>query len=132
MPVHPTRVRHPSHSGLLVPDTSAHHPQNAGRQATYDRVLRPTIVRDGGHDASPTEKTLRASRTEHPGVIIGLRHTVSYDVNATPLKHAPNPLNILHIHAGNANATVDLAVTILNNLELKRDAVQTENDLPAQ
>nr|DAM57410.1 MAG TPA: hypothetical protein [Caudoviricetes sp.] len=29
-PVHPTGVRRPPHSWVLVPDTSAHHPQNIG------------------------------------------------------------------------------------------------------
>lgn len=58
--------------------------------------------------------------------------TVLYDVNTPLLQHATDLLNILHIHAGNANAAIDLAVTVLKNLELECDTVQTKNDFPAQ
>ena len=52
-------------------------------------------------------------------VIVGLCHAVSYDVNTILLQHAPNLLNILHIHTSNTNAALNLAVTVLNDLELK-------------
>lgn len=59
-------------------------------------------------------------------------HTVSYEVNTFLLQYALNRLNILLILAGNANVTLDLAVTVLENFELKRDSIQTENDVPAR
>lgn len=59
-------------------------------------------------------------------------HIISDDVNVMLLQYAPNLLNILHIHAGNADTALDLAITVLNNFKLKRDTVRTENDLPAQ
>lgn len=54
------------------------------------------------------------------------------DVNAILLQYTPNLLSILHIHASNTDTVLDFAVTVLNNFELKRDAIQTENDFPAQ
>ena len=59
-------------------------------------------------------------------------HTVSYEIDAFLLQYALNRLNILLILAGNANVTLDLAITILKNFELKRDSIQTENDVPAR
>lgn len=59
-------------------------------------------------------------------------HIVLDDVNTFLLQHAPNRLNILLVHAGNTNAAIDIAVTVLNDLELKRDTVQTKDDFPAQ
>lgn len=64
--------------------------------------------------------------------VISHCHTVSYEVNALLLQHALNRLNILLILAGNANVTLDHAVTVLKNFELKRDTVQTKNDFPTQ
>ena len=78
-------------------------------------------------DAMPAPQRRRVTR-----VAVHLCHAVSDDVNATLLQHTPNLLNIIHIHTGNTDATVELAVTVLNNFDLKRDAVQTKNDLPAQ
>lgn len=54
------------------------------------------------------------------------------EVNAFLLQYALNRLNILLILAGNTNVTLDLAVTVLKNFELKRDTIQTENDVPAR
>lgn len=65
-------------------------------------------------------------------VIVSLCRTVSHNVNTLLLQCTPDLFNLLLIHATNANATVDLAVTVLNNFELKRDTVQPENYLPAQ
>lgn len=64
--------------------------------------------------------------------VAGLCLTVSHNVNTTPLQCAPNLFNLLLIHTTNANATVDLAVNVLNNFELKRDTIQTKNDFPTQ
>lgn len=65
-------------------------------------------------------------------VVITPCRTISYDVNVVLLQHLPDLLNIIHIHTGNTNAAVDIAVTVLNNFKLKRNAVQTKNDFPAQ
>ena len=128
------------------------------RRGAYGRVPRTVRSRDRGHGASPMERPLpyecveveagrRAGTKPQEGkthfqsnlsswvnwyVIVGLCHTVSYDVNIVLLQYAPNLLNILHIHAGNTNTALDLTVAMLNNFEFKRDTVQTENDLPAQ
>lgn len=59
-------------------------------------------------------------------------HTALEDVNVILLQHAPNLLSILRIHTSNTNAALNLTVTVLNDFELKRDTVQTENNLPAQ
>jgi len=64
--------------------------------------------------------------------VAGLCHTVLDDVNTVLLQHAPNLLSFLRIHASNANTALDLAVTVLNNFELKRDALQPKNDFPTQ
>ncbi len=108
--------------------------------------------RNGGRDASPTEETLRTSKSGRPDSRLPIRaerstldswalpvepershcHTVSYEVNAVLFQYAPNLLNILHVHASNTNAALNFTVTVLNNFELKRDTVQPENDLPAQ
>lgn len=59
-------------------------------------------------------------------------HAISHNVNIILLQSAPNLLNLLLIHTTNTNAAVNLAVTILHNFKLKRDTVQTKNDVPAQ
>lgn len=59
-------------------------------------------------------------------------HTISYEVNAILLQYTPNLLDILHINAGDTDIALDLTITVLNNFDLKRDTVQTKNDLPAQ
>lgn len=64
--------------------------------------------------------------------VVSLCRTVSHNVNTVLLQCAPNLFNLLLIHTTNTNATVNLAVTVLNNFELKRDTVQPENYLPAQ
>ena len=52
-------------------------------------------------------------------VAVGHCHAISHNVNTVPLQCAPNLFNLLLIHTTNANATGDLAVTILHNFELK-------------
>ena len=64
--------------------------------------------------------------------VTGLCRTVSHNVNTVLLQHAPNLLSLLRVYASNTNATVHPADMVLNNFELKRDAVQPENDFPAQ
>lgn len=59
-------------------------------------------------------------------------HVISHNVNTVLLQYAPNLLNVLLIHAGNTNATVNPTVTVLHNFKLKRDAVQTKNDFPTR
>lgn len=65
-------------------------------------------------------------------VVISHCHTISYETNAFLLQYALNRLNIPLILAGNTNVTLDLAVTVLKNFDLKRDTIQTENDVPAR
>lgn len=98
---------------------------------------RPMRSRDGGCDASPMKETLRDSRSGRPNLYAPIQaeypcRTVLDDVNAILLQYTLNLLNILHIHASNTDTALDLTVTVLNDLKLKRDTVQTENDLPAQ
>lgn len=64
--------------------------------------------------------------------VVSLCHTVSHHVNTILLQCAPNLFNLPLIHTTNTNSTVDLAVTVLKNFELKRDTIQTENDVPAR
>ena len=59
-------------------------------------------------------------------------HAISHNVNTVLLQCAPNLFNLLLIHTSNANAAVDITITVLNNFELKRDTVQTKNDFPTQ
>ena len=120
---------------VLVCDVVSPLPRNTMKGGwatggTYGRILHPTQSQDRGCDASP----IQSNPSNQVGwrVVVSLCNTVSQNVNAALLQHATNLLNILHIHAGNADTNLDLAVTVLNNFELKRDAVQTENDLPAQ
>lgn len=140
-------MRRPSHYGVLVPDTSTHHPQNIGRIAAYGRTPRPVRSRNGGRDAVSSRRD-SPSTEERDAVtesyfqsnlshwtywyVAGLYCTVLYDVNVILFQYAPNLLNVLLIHTTNANATVDITITVLNNFELKRDTIQTKNYLPAQ
>lgn len=64
--------------------------------------------------------------------VAGLCRTVLYDVNTVLLQCAPNLLNLLLIYTTNANAAVNLTVTVLHNFKLKRDTIQAKNDFPAQ
>ena len=75
-----------------------------------------------------TVKTFQIGRIS----MSSLCRTVLDDVNTILLQHTTNLLNIIHIHASNTDTTLELAVTILNNFDLKRDTVQTEDDFPAQ
>ena len=88
------------------------------RTTTRQRTRRQSDRRD-----TPT--------LNEPGPQLTYR-TVSYDVNTVLLQHALNLPNIIRIHAGNTNAAVDIAITALKNFELKRDTIQTENNVPAQ
>lgn len=111
---------------MLVPDTSTHHPQNieeghtAASSIPYDHETE---------DAMPVQfnPTFHIRRID-----MSLCHTVLDDVNAILFQHAPNLLNILHIHTSNTDTTLEPTITMLNDFKLKRDTVQTENDLPAQ
>ena len=131
----------PSCSETSVTHT-AHHPQNTTKGGVR------WAMGDGLHvDASPAhaitrrgtrcQSEERAPQLTHTSgwtywYVTGLPHTISHNVNPPPLQYTPNLLNILHIYASNANAALNLAITVLNDFKLKRDTVQTENDLPAQ
>ena len=84
-------------------------------------------------NAIPAENNFRSDLSHWTyWYVANLCRTVSHNVNTPLLQCAPNLLNLLLIHTTNTNATVDLAVTVLHNFELKRDAVQAKNDFPAQ
>lgn len=100
------------------------------RRSTLDSHAPPprrdeTIGDGANRPLNPTSHVGRVSTAL-------LCRTISDDVNTFLLQHATNFLNIIHIHAGNTDAALELTVTVLNNFELKRDTVQPENDLPAQ
>lgn len=108
--VHPPEVRRPPHSRCWSATPSApprpeRHERRVevGRRRPYPPSVRS---RDGGYD--PTFHVGRVSMSP-------LSHTVLDDVNAVLLKHATNLLNIIHIHAGNTDATLELAVNVINN-----------------
>lgn len=105
--------------------------------------IPPRTSGDGPHAVAPSSRTITRQRTRCQSNRKGTPtlkergarltcHIVSYEVDTTLLQYAPNLLNIIHIHASNTNAALNLAVAVLNDFELKRDTVQTENDLPAQ
>lgn len=102
---------------LTVPRPAADHPEHAVERAGKRDTVTKTHFPIG------------------PFTLDGLAcryHVVSYQVNAIFFQHSPNLLDILHIRAGNADTTLDLAVTVLNNFDLKRDTIQAENDMPAR
>ena len=77
----------------LGPHTPPHHPRTprkAGRdEAAYGCIRRPVRSRDGGHDASHTEETIRASRNGHPALI---RPEESQEKESTPEpEHSAGP-----------------------------------------
>lgn len=84
---------------------------------------------------SPATRSRRAGTKPYgleTGLGAGRCRTVSHNVNTVLLQCAPNLFNLLLIHTTNANATVDITITVLNNFELKRDTVQAKNYLSAQ
>ena len=113
---------------------------SSARASTKQR----TQYQSGRKDApSLKERTPQLTHTDPPRptfraewmgwyVAAVLYRTVSYEVNVVLLQHAPNLLNILHIHASNTNVALELTVTVLNDFELKRDTVQPKNDFPPQ
>ena len=112
----------------LVHDVSPSPPPRTSGDGLHT-AASSTPCDHGAEDTTPVQQK-RLSEPQH--VVIDLCHTISYDVNALLLHYALNRLNILLILAGNTDVTLELAVIALKNLELKRDAVQTENDLPAR
>lgn len=129
----------PEENNARVDDESLHREveeAGAGVTATREPVPGPyatrVVERAGERDA--IAKIHFQSNLSHwtYWYIAGLCRTVSHNVNTVLLQRAPNLFNLLLIHTTNANATVNLAVTVLNNFEIKRDTVQTKNDFPAQ
>lgn len=51
--------------------------------------------------------------------VADLYRTISHNVNTVLLQSAPNLFNLLLIHTTNANATIDITITVLNNFQLK-------------
>lgn len=104
------------------------------RETLNDRpTLTTRVVKRARKRNAIAETHFRSDLSRWMGwYVAGLCHTVSHNVNTMLLQRAPNLLNLLLIHTTNANATVNLTVTVLNNFELKRDTVQPENYFPAQ
>lgn len=100
----------------------------------YDVVSQPRQnTTKGGRDDGPhtTASSIPCDHETEDATPIRC-HIVLDEVNASLLQYALNRLNIPHILAGNTNVTLDLAVTVLNDFELKRDAIQAENYMPAR
>lgn len=135
---HDSQTR-PKDSDTRIDDEPLHHEADrtsASVTITRRPMLGPhaTRVVERARERDAIAKTHFQSNLSHwtYWYVAGLCHTVSYDVNTMLLQCAPNLFNLLLIHATNANTTVNLAITVLNNFELKRDTVQTKNDFPAQ
>lgn len=115
---------------------SPHHPGMSGNGVHAVASAVPYVHETA--DTTPVQFSQTLQVQSNPSswvsqyVIVDLCRTTLDDVNTVLFQHAADLLNIIHIHAGNADTTFDLAVTVLNNFKLKRDAVQTKNDLPAQ
>lgn len=120
-------------------DDALHHKAH-GARTTVATARKPMpgphaarIVERAGKRDTVAETHFRSNLSSWVGrYVVNLCHTVSYDVNTVLLQHAPNLLSVPRINTSNANATVDITITVLNNFELKRDTVQTENDPPTQ
>ena len=125
-----------------VDDEPLHRDVEDSRAGTRATTTRGPVL--GAHAARVVERTRKrntVTKTHFRSdlshwadwyIVASPCHTVSYDVNAVLLQHTPNLLNILLIHAGNTNSTIDAADPVLNNFKLKRDAVHPKNYLPAQ
>ncbi len=124
----PSRKAHPrqSHAPAKPERNHCDYHEEVRAEARAARVVERTGKRD-----TVTEKHFRSNLSRRTSWrVVG--HAVLYEVNTFLLQYALNRLNILLILAGNANVTLDLAVTVLKNFELKRDTIQTENDVPAR
>lgn len=110
-----------------------HRSEPKGRHAS--KIARPAPVAERARERDTIAEThFRSDISDWMGwyVTVSHRHAISHNVNTILLQRAPNLFNLLLIHTTNANATINLTVTVLNNFELKRDTVQTKNYLPAQ
>ena len=85
-----------------------------------------------GHQDAVTKTHFQSKPFKLSGLIVNPCLTVSDNINTFLLQRTPNLLNILHFHTGNTDAAIDIAVTMLNDFELKRDAIQAKDDFPAQ
>lgn len=129
MPARQKRLSEPLHNEAHRASTSVTTTRNPVLGAHTARVVERTRKQN-----TITKTHSQSNLSDWMGwhVIVNLCHTVLDDVDIVLLQYVPNLLNILHIHAGNADTTLDLAIAVLNDFELKRDAVQAENYLPAQ
>ena len=127
-PVHPTKVRRPPQlRGVGSRHVSPSPPEHRVMGHMWSRPPPRTITRQRTRCQSDFNPTL------HVWVGVSLLcRAVLDDVDTVLFQHTPNLLNILHIHAGNTDTALDPTVTMLKNFDLKRDAVQTKNNFPAQ
>lgn len=103
--------------------------EEASARAPRDQSSRTSQEVEYGSE-DPFQSNL--SHWTHWYVDVSFCYAISHNVNTMLLQCAPNLLNVPPIHTANANAAVNLTITVLNNFELKRDTIQTKNDFPAQ
>lgn len=130
----------PEDGDARIDDEPLHHESDKARASmttTREPALRAyttrAVERTRERDAI-AESHFRSNLSCWVGwyVAVSHCHAISHNVNTVLLQCAPNLLNLLLIHTTNANATVNLTITVLHNFKLKRDTVQTKNDFPAQ
>lgn len=131
---------HPEDHNARIDDEPLHHEAHRAR-ATVATARKPVpgphtarIVKRAGKRNTITKRHFQSNLSNRVGwhVIAVLCYTVSHNVNTVLLQHAPNLLGLLRVYASNTNTTLELAITVLNNFDLKRDALQPKNDFPAQ
>ena len=110
------------------------HEAGTSTTTTVNPVLRAHAARviERARKRNTITKThFRSDLSDRAGWYV-VCHAVSYDVNTTLFQHAPNLVSNHPIHASNADTGVDFAVPVLRDFDLEHDAVQTEDDFPAQ
>lgn len=130
----------PKNSDGRINDEPLHHEADrAGATVTTTRnpTLRAhtTRVIERARKRNTITKThFQSNLSNRVGwyVVASLCCTVSDDVNTVLFQHAPNFVGNHPIHASNADTGVDFAVPVLHDFDLERDAVQAEDDFPAQ
>ena len=120
---------------MVASSVSCNHETEDAMPVQWKRLSEPRGADASAHTyrSETNDPRPRTTRSRWAGwYVAGPRHTVSHNVNTVLLQYAPNLLNIIHIHTGNTNAALNLAVTVLHNFNLKRDTVKTKNDFPTQ
>lgn len=130
----------PEKDDARIDDESLHHEAH-GTSASMTTTMKPApgphttrVIERPGKWNTIAKTHFQSDLSNLVGwyVAVSPRHAISHNVNTVLLQCALNLLNLLLIHTTNANATVNLTITVLNNFKLKRDTVQAKNDFPAQ